>query len=148
MKAARPGAGAPDRRQGAGKSDTLLLPAGKLRRQALVEPLHADDVDHAHNALVDLVFRTVGDFQGIRHILENGHVGPDGIVLEHDAQTAIFRRHGDTRLGIVHQRVADIDLAGVRRLKSGEQAEQNRLATARRPQERKTFALSSVSERF
>ena len=45
--------------QSAGQSDTLLLTAGKLGGQTFIQALHAHDLDHFHNQLVDFFLGTL-----------------------------------------------------------------------------------------
>ena len=100
-----------------GQRNTLLLSAGQLRRQTLLKVLHADDLDHLHNPLANLLFRALCDLQRISDIIKYRHVRPYGIVLEPKPDAAVLRR----------------------RLKSRDQTKENGLAATGRTEQRKAL---------
>jgi hypothetical protein len=57
-------------------------------------------------------------------------VRPQRIVLEHHADVPLVRRQ------IVDAAPAEVDVAGIRRVEAGQEAQQRRLAASRRPEER------------
>ena len=124
-----------------GQGHALLLPAGKFRRQTLLQTGHADHLDGFHDAVANLILRPFGDLQGIGDILEYTHVRPDRVILKDHTQAAAVGGDVDACGRIRHDGVVDGDSARVGGFKTGDQAQQNGLATTRRSQQGETLAL-------
>ena len=79
------------RHDGAGNGHTLLLAAGQLRGIAfgVLADLHALQSTLHH--LLDLIGGGLADLQAEGHVLVHGHVGPQGVGLEHQVQIPLGR---------------------------------------------------------
>ena len=128
--------------QGACKRHTLLLPARKLRGQAV---FHAGKV-HIVNALLhqgrSLGRVTPGYLERVAHILPHRHVGPHGIILKNHAKAALLWRQGRTALGIGHHFAAYAHAARIQGFKASHDAQQHCFAAARWPNKGKTLAVT------
>ena len=85
------------------------------------------DVQHAGgftHALVDLVLRGLAQLQAERHVLVNGHVGIQRVVLEHHGDVAVLGGN------VVHQAVADVQLALADLFQAGDHAQGGGFAAA------------------
>ncbi len=117
----------------------LLLAAAELRRLPALEPLEADRREHAGDALADLGAAAAGEPEPEGYVLEDAHVRPDRVVLEHHAHLAPLGR--DRGLGRGEQRPGDPDLAGVGHEEAREQAQRRGLAAAGRAEQRHELLL-------
>jgi hypothetical protein len=118
--------------QGAGKGDTLLLPAGELRRRPAGKMRHADELQRIHHPLPNFGLRHFGarDPQRIGDIAEDIHMRPDRIGLKHDADVALVGRHVNATTAVGHDGIADRDGAGRNLLKARDAAQCGRLPAA------------------
>jgi hypothetical protein len=82
----------------------------------------------------DLRGRGVDVAQAERHVLAHRHVRIERVVLEHHGDAAVAWPHG------VDTCFPEMDLAGGRGLKPGDDTQQGRLAAARRAQEDRELA--------
>lgn len=85
--------------QGAGQGDPLLLPPGQLGRIALGELGHVHHFQHGSDLLADGLAGPPPEAQAEGHVLEDRHVGPDGIALEHHAHPAALGRDDPAVIG-------------------------------------------------
>ncbi len=131
---------------GARQRDALLLAAAEGRgRPAFVAPeLH--ETQCLRDALDDIGARHAPRLEWVGDVVEHGHVRPDGVGLEHHADPALVGRDGLGALSITapHDRVADGDGAGVRRLEPGDTAQQCRLAATARSEQSSDRAVGHV----
>ena len=116
-------------RQGAGQGDPLLLAAGELVGLASgqVRHLHAGEVRGGQ--LAPLGARHAAHFRPELHVLPHGHVGPEGVVLEHHGRVAVL----DGRVGDVPLAQHDVPAAGVGQ--PGDDPQQRGLAAPAGPQQ-------------
>ena len=125
-------------RERARERDALALPAGELGRHAPREPLELDQVEQLVHARLDLrllrAARAVLHAQAEGDVLEHVHVSEQRVVLEHEADPAVARA---ARGGVL---AVERDRARVGVLEPGDQAQQGRLARARRAEQRDELA--------
>jgi hypothetical protein len=128
----QPGRGGERARQ----RDALLLAARELRREAAAAARQAHQAEQLVDARGDPGPSLAPVHQAIRHVLRHRQVGEQRIRLEHDPVVASRRRrHRDVPPGL-H------DAPGALRLQPGDDAQQGRLAAARRAQEADELALA------
>ena len=114
--------------EGARQGDALPLPSGELGRAPALDAVEPHLGQRGLHLARHLVARLAADPEPERDVLEDGHVRPEGVVLEDDPDVALVRRHRIDEL-IVHE-----DPAGVGNDEPGQQPEQRRLAAARGPE--------------
>ncbi len=119
--------------QRAGERHTLLLAARQLPRITLVQPAELDLLEHRMHALLDLGRGHLAQLQAVADVFADRHVRPQCVVLEHHADATLVRRH------LVDAPIVEADLAFVRRVEAGDQAQQRGLAAARRAEEGEQF---------
>ncbi|CDB88157.1 putative uncharacterized protein [Firmicutes bacterium CAG:170] len=85
---------------------------------------------------VDLCHRLLDIGQSEGNILIDGHVGPQSVVLEQEADLALVGRDIDAKLTVKYDLVADGDAAAGRGLEARDHAERCSLAAARRAEQR------------
>ena len=106
--------------------DALLLAAGKLRRKLGPAARQADELQQFVDALGDLRLGVLAVDQAVGDVVGDAQVREQRIRLEHDAVVALGRRQPrDVALALQ-------DGAGGLRLEPGDDAQQRRLAAARR----------------
>jgi hypothetical protein len=124
--------------QRAGQRNALTLPARQLRRVAVGQPVQLHQRQQLMHLALDLVFRrtlrTMLHTQAEGHVFKHRHVLEQRIVLEHETHLTLAHVH----CGCVFAR--EQHAAGIRRFKTRDDAQQRRLATARRPQQRHQLA--------
>ena len=125
--------------QRAGDGHPLLLAAGEGGRGPVRIGLHLHEAQGAGDALLDLRRRAPADAQGIGHIVEDGHVRPDGVGLEHHAEPAPFGRHEEVAGGVAHDFPADADAPAAVLLQARDHPQGRRLAAARWAQQGEEF---------
>ena len=111
---------------GAANGHTLALTAGQRLGLAVEILGDVQNLGGLPDLLVDLVLGHFLQLQGEGHVLIHGHVGVQRVVLEH---------HGDVPvlgLDVVHQLVADPQLAGGDVLQTGDHTQGGGLAAAGR----------------
>ena len=123
---------------GAAHGDALALAARQLFRLAVEELADTQDIRRRLHPLVDLGPRRAAQLQGERHVLEHGHVGIERVVLEHHGDVAILRRH------VVHQPLADANLARRNVLQTGNHPQGRRLAAPRGTDQHDEFLVLNV----
>jgi hypothetical protein len=114
---------------------SLLLTTRQQRRRSLSIVLHADQFEHPRDLLVDGCSWNVADRQWVGHVVEHGHVRPDGVALKHHAHVASVGLNEDTRLGVDHRRTGDADPSAVDAFETGDHAQRGGLAAAGRTQQ-------------
>ena len=72
--------------------DALPLAAGELARLALEQLLDAEDLGRVPHALRDLGLGELPQLQPERHVVVDGHVRVQRVVLEHHRDVAVLRR--------------------------------------------------------
>ena len=115
--------------QGAGKGDTLLLAAGKLRRQTVGERNHMHQFKHFHRPALAGQAVNAPHAQAERHVVGNAQMRKQRIVLEHHRRSALC---GRKRRDIAS---AQQDRSFGHRLVSGDHAKRRGLAASRRSQQ-------------
>ena len=86
--------------------DALALAARELARLALEQLLDAEDLGGVLHALLDLGLGELAHLQPERHVVVDGHVRVERVVLEHHRDVPVLGRQ------VVDHAVADVDLAG------------------------------------
>ena len=109
---------------GAADGHALALTAGQRLGLAVQILGDIQDLGGLPHLPVDLVLGYLLQLQRECHVLIHGHVGIQGVVLEHHGDVAILRLH------IVHQLVADPQLAGGDVLQTGDHPQGGGLAAA------------------
>ena len=84
--------------------------AGKLARPAIEQRFDRQDLGRFAHALFDFGLRRAAHLQAERHVLVHRHVRVERVVLKHHGDVAVARRD------VVHEPVADVDLAAGRLL--------------------------------
>ena len=118
--------------------DALALPAGKLARLAVEIGRQIQRGGRGLHLAVDLRARQAGHLQAERDVAANAHMRIERIGLEHHRQAALRRRH------VHHVLAVDQDLSAGDVLKSGDQAQQRRLAATGRPDENHEGAVLDI----
>ena len=120
---------------GAANRDPLLLPARKLAGAAVQQ---MGDVQHLGRLLhlpTDLGFGDLAHREGKRHIFIHGHLGIEGVILEHHRQIPL------AGFKIVAQLVSDPELAAGDVLQPGDHAQRGGLSAAGGPHKNNEFAV-------
>ena len=114
--------GSPD--DGAADGHALALAAG----QGLGLPVQilgdVQDLGGLLHPLIDLILGELAQFQGEGHVLPHGHVGIQGVVLEHHGDVPILGGH------VVHELAVDVQLARADLLQTGDHPQGGGLAAA------------------
>ena len=129
------------RRNRAGDGDTLLLTAGQLVRITVAIFLDPHGFERAHNGFFDLGLAHLFDLQTERDVLEHGHVRPQGVALEHQVQTAVFRLLIEGLVGVDDRTAVDGHGAMLRLFKAGDNAQGGGFAAAGRAEQRHKIAV-------
>jgi hypothetical protein len=116
----------------------LPLAARELARIALEIRSEAEDVGRLFHACLDLALRLLCDHQRERHVVANGHVRIERVVLEHHRDVALLRR-----LAIDHG-VADRHFAAGDLLEAGDHPQERRLAASRRSDQHAELAVADL----
>jgi len=106
----------------------LLLPAAQLMRFALGTRCEVHHTKNFPDAPVDDLTFPFLDTGAKGHVVENRHMGKQGVALKNRIDRALLGGDGG------HVDAADVDFAGGGPVKPGQQAQQGSLAAARRPQ--------------
>ena len=108
----------------------LLLPTRKLVGHLLRPLLHLHNGQSFGYARLFLGRAQGAHFQAVNDILRNSEMGPERVILEYHAGVAAMRRH------VIHWSVSKENLAAIRLIEACDQAQQGRLAAARRPKQK------------
>ena len=125
-------------RQRARQRHALLLAAGELIRLALLHAVELDQRNHLGDAGGDLCARHAGALQAEGDVVPHRQMRKQRVVLEHHVDRAQMRRHLRDVLA------AEQDAALVRRLETGEHAQQRGLAAAARAEQRKKLPGADI----
>ena len=131
-------------RQGPSQGDPLSLTTGELGRIAVGQPFKLHQLEQVMDLLLDIFLggacRTWFDIQAEGHVIGYGQVPEQGVVLKDEADAALA--HVSTR----HIKLVKQDLglggngrsrsAGVRRLQTGDDAQQRGLSRSRGAEKR------------
>ena len=113
---------------GAAQGDTLTLTAGQSLRLAVEQVLDVQDLGSLFaRACRSPSFGRLAQLQAERHVVVNGHVRIQSVVLEHHRDIAILRRD------VVDQLVADVQLALGDLFQTGDHTQRGGLTAAGRP---------------
>ena len=121
--------------EGSAHRDPLSLPTGERARLALQEVGDLERLGRLADPSRDLLLRELPVPQPEREVVLDRHVGIERVVLEHHRDVALLRRQ------VVHDPVADPDLAFADLLEPREHPERRRLAAARRSHEDHELAV-------
>ena len=123
----------------AAHGNTLALTAGECLRLAVQVRLEVQELGGFTDTLGALFLADAGDLQGEAHVVRNGHVRVQGVVLENHGDVAVLRRNvGDIA-------VANQDPAGVDVLKTCEHAQGGGLSAAGGSNEDQEFAIGDFN---
>ena len=117
---------------------TLTLTTGQSLRLAVEVLGQVENLSGLLDALANLVLRSAGDLQGEAHVVGNGHVRVQSVVLEHHCDVAVLRLHRGDILA-TNEDAALVDL-----LQAGEHTKGRRLTTARRADEDEELAILDI----
>ncbi len=118
--------------------DALTLTAGQLGRLAVQELGEVQDLGRILDLLAPLVGGDAAQLQRETHVLGDGLVRVERVVLEHHRDVAVLGRHAR------HVLAADLDGALVDVLESGEHAQRGALARAGRTDQHDELAVLDV----
>ena len=108
----------------------LPLPAGQVAGVAIGERCQLDQLEQLFHALGRVVLRFLADLEPERHVLTDGHVPEQRVVLEHEPDAPLL--HGCLGLVLAGQR----DPACVRALQARDHAERGALPGTARTEQR------------
>ena len=118
--------------------DALALAAGELRRIAVAQVVELHELQQVRHLRRDLVvrrpMRARPHAQAERDVLEHRHVPEERVVLKHEADAAL------ADLPVRRVLAVEQHAAPIGRLEPGDDAQQRRLAAARRPEQRHELA--------
>src|SRR5262245_15365478 len=114
------------------------MAARELPGLALEELLDAQDVGRLLHALLDLGLGELPHLQAEGHVVVDGHVGIEGVVLEDHGDVAVLGGQ------VVDHALTDGDLAGGDLLQAGHHAQGRQLATARRAHQHDELLVADV----
>ena len=118
-----------------GDGHALLLAAGELGGMALHHRIHVDELGDIHGALEALGLGHLLHFQREADVLQHRHVRVERVILEHQADAALFRGH------VGHVVVVEVDLAARDRQDARQHVEDGGLAAARRAEQGDQFPV-------
>ena len=122
---------------GAADGDTLPLAAGQRLRLAVEVLGDIEDLGGLTDLAVDLRLRGLLQLQGEGHVIINGHVGIQSIVLEDHGDIAVLRRD------VVREGLADVQLALADLFQTGDHSQGGGLTAARRTDEDDELLVSN-----
>ena len=109
---------------GTADGHTLALAAGEGLGLAVQVLGDAQDLRRLIHPGLDLILGVLPQLQGELHVLPDGHVGVQGVVLEHHGDVTILGGH------VVHELAVDVQLAAADLLQSGDHPQRGGLAAA------------------
>src|SRR5690606_1274703 len=123
---------------GATHGDTLTLTTREGLRLAAQVLLEVEQLGGLENASGALLLADAGDLEGEAHVLGDGHVRVQRVVLEHHCDVAVLRRHvGDVA-------VADEDATRVDLFEAGEHAQRGGLTATGGADENEELAVGDL----
>ena len=123
---------------GATDRNALTLATGKGLRPAIEKLLDAQDARSFQDALLDLRFRILSQFQTECHVVVDAHMRVERVVLENHRDVTVFRRK------IVDALVANQDIALRDLFETGDHSQGRRLSTARRADENDELPVGNL----
>ena len=123
---------------GAAHGHTLTLTTGQSLRLTIEVLGQVEDLGGLLDALADLVLRGAGDLQSEAHVVGDGHVRVQSVVLEHHGDVAILRLHGGDILA------TDEDAALVDLFQASEHAQGGGLTAARGADQHEELAVLDI----
>ncbi len=127
---------------GAGHGDTLLLAAGKLARHTVLHPGQANHLQCPCHLFFDLLFGHIPVLQTEGHVVKDGFVGEQGVVLKNHSQVSFVDRC------VVDPVPLDENIAFGGLLQTGHHAQQGGLPASGRTQQRHQSPLFDVKIHF
>src|SRR5512132_375081 len=121
------------------EGDALPLSARQQRGSPIAETLQFDERERRVDAALALGILDACDGEAVRNVFGDGHVRPQRIRLEHDADSAPLG--GNLIGGCRHDGIADTDFPRIRSIEACDLPQQRRLAAARGTQDRDQFAV-------
>ncbi|MCD6672124.1 MAG: hypothetical protein LT106_04650 [Burkholderiaceae bacterium] len=121
-----------------GEPDALLLPARELARKAGFEAAQANELQRRRDPLAYLGRGEAAHAQTECDVLEARHVREERVALEDHSEIPPEGRD------LVHAPAVDHHLAGVGRMKAGNEVQGGRLSAARRAEQRDELAVGHV----
>ena len=118
--------------------NALLLAAGELAGLAGGQRRNLHQLQRLLHAAVDLLLVHLARLEAVGHVLLDGQVRKDRVILEHHADVALVRGH------IVDAVFAKVEIAALDGVKAGDHAQQRGLAAAGRSQQGEELALFNV----
>jgi hypothetical protein len=115
--------------------DTLPLPSRELFGFSVEKFMDPEDVGCLLHTPVDLFFGKLAHFQPESEVLPDIHVRVESVVLKDHRDIPILGRD------VVHQTIADIDLAGCHRLQAGDHPERCGLTASGGPHQHCKFLV-------
>ena len=122
----------------AAERDALLLTARKRLRLSRKVHLDTQNARGFLDADVDLLFGHLSQFQTERHVVVNGHVRIQRVVLEHHRDIPVFRRD------VVDQAAVDVEFAVRNFFQPRDHAEGGGFTAAGRPDEDDKFLIFDI----
>ena len=124
-----------------GPSDrhALPLPAGKRARLPLQQLADIQHVGGLGHPPLNLGLGRLAQLQAKRQVVVDAHVGIQGVALKHHGNVAVLGRH------VIHQAVADVNVAASELLEPRDHAQRRGLAAARRPHEHEKFPILDLN---
>jgi len=116
----------------------LLLAAGQLPGLALLVAGQAHHRQRFFRAPLNVSLRHALHLQAESHVVADGHVREERVVLEHRVDRALKRRRAPHRLTVQE------DLAGAGQLKAGDHAQRGGLAAAAGAEQREELAVANL----
>ena len=110
---------------GTADGNALTLPARERLGAPVEKLLDTEDLGRLAHACIDLLLRILPKFQTERHVVVDGHVRIESVVLEDHRDVAVLRRN------IVDQPVVDVDLTLRHVLQPRDHPKQRRLPAPR-----------------
>src|SRR5699024_4527106 len=131
-------------RQSARQRDTLLLTPTELGGVAVDEFGDPHPAQECRDPVCDLVLRDLVRTQWVGDVVEDGHVWPQRVGLEHHVDAASFGGQVDLPRRRVHSLAGDGDLAALGGLQTGDRSQQSGLSAAARTEEHHELTRGDV----
>ena len=123
---------------GTAHGDTLSLTTGELARFSLEQLVEVQDAGGLTDGLVDFIFRCLSHFETERHVVINGHVRIQCVVLENHRDVTVFR------FEVVDDLVTDLQGAAGDVFQTGDHTKCGRLTTAGRTDKDDEFLIGDL----
>ena len=122
----------------AAQRDALTLTTGQSLRLTVEQLLDGQDLGSFTDQLIDLILRLLAELEAERHVVIHGHVRIQSIVLENHRDVAILRSN------VVHETIADVELALGNLFQTGDHAQGGGLTAARRANQNDELLILDV----